>query len=75
MGYYPGMYRAQIEFVSRESWQREIDLLLGDWQDVNAFAGEDANGDPWADMSRAVRDRLWAVYKPADDADPKDFNL
>jgi energy-coupling factor transporter ATP-binding protein EcfA2 len=74
VGYYPGMYRAQIEFVSRESWQREIDLLLGDWQDVNASAGEDANGDPWADMSRAVRDRLWAVYKPADDADPKDFN-
>ena len=67
-----GEYHAHIEFVSKESWQKEIELLLADWRDVTAENGD--GGDNCLEMSRAVRDRLWAVYKASDDADPSTFS-
>lgn len=67
-------YHAHIEFVSRESWQKEIELLLADWRDATTENGDGEGGDNCLEMSRAVRDRLWAVYRPSDDADPNTFN-
>jgi len=69
-----GGYHAHIEFVSRESWQKEIELLLADWRDATTGNGDGEGGDNCLEMSRAVRDRLWAVYKPSDDADPSAFS-
>ena len=59
---------------SRESWQKEIELLLADWRDATTGNGDGESGDNCLEMSRAVRDRLWAVYKPSDDADPNAFS-
>jgi hypothetical protein len=74
VAYAEGGYHAHIEFVSRESWQKEIELLLADWRDATTGNGDGEGGDNCLEMSRAVRDRLWAVYKPSDDADPSAFS-
>ena len=66
--------RPTLNSFSRESWQKEIELLLADWRDATSGNGDGQGGDNCLEMSRAVRDRLWAVYKPSDDADPSAFN-
>src|SRR5262249_12562443 len=69
-----GPYQARIEFVSREAWSREVNLLLADLRDTQEVASSDNNGGEPAQISRAVRDKLWTVYRPAIDADPSRFN-
>lgn len=63
-------YRAAIEFISRESWRHEMDLLLQDIADETAREVCD-DGEPVdnAGISRAARDKLKAVYRIEDDAD------
>jgi hypothetical protein len=74
VAYEPGKYRARIEFISRESWEAEIDQLLEDLRDAKLADSENGDSAVPAEMSRAVRDKLWAVYKPSDDAEQSDFD-
>lgn len=65
-------YRATVEFVPRESWQREIDLLLADIGDAR-YGDEAAEGPDTLEsleIPRIARDKLWAVYRPNEDSDP-----
>ena len=68
-------YFARVEFVSRDSWQKEIDLLLADYRDAMSNCEGDGDLAPCAEISRAAKDRLWAVHKPSNDASIKDFDL
>ncbi len=64
ISYAPGSeYRARIEFVSRESWHREISLLLEDVRDSQSADDGDGDGDAVA-IPRAAKDKLSAVYGP-----------
>ncbi len=76
VGYREGdRYEADIQFISREEWQREIEQL---WADV-ADARQGGNDEPGPDaeglaIPRVARDKLWAVYRPTLDADPALFD-
>lgn len=74
VGYGEGSFQARIEFVTRASWQHEVDLLLADWQDTQRTDVGERRSDAVVDISCAVRDKLWAVYKPSDDADISSFD-
>lgn len=58
-------YEVTIDFVSRESWQKEIALLIQDVADSDLDVGpEDDHGSiELMEMSRAARDKIQAVYK------------
>jgi hypothetical protein len=73
VAYGEGPYRARVEFVSRASWTAEINHLLGDYRDATSGRDDD-RGDSPVELERAVRNKLWAVYKPSDDADPARFD-
>jgi hypothetical protein len=72
-------YSAEIEFVTRKEWDQERELLLGD------IAQTKTGGDPLDDsqsdietpgrLAREAREKLWAVYRPSEDADPSDFDF
>jgi hypothetical protein len=55
----PG-YEAEVEFITRDSWEREIALLRAD------IADEQATDDTEVDLTipRAARQKLQAVYRP-----------
>lgn len=64
ISYAPGSeYRARIQFVSRESWHKEISLLLEDVRDSRSAGDGDGDGDVVA-IPRAAKDKLSAVYGP-----------
>jgi len=71
-------YAAEIEFVPRDSWQREIDILLGDIKDATNGAAptdhNDTSSDTEVEISRVARTKLWTVYRPSEDADPREFD-
>lgn len=69
-----GPYHARIEFIPRDAWTREVNLLLADLQDTQQHSTDDDNGFVPALMSRAVRDKLWTVYQPAEHADLSRFD-
>lgn len=69
-----GPYSARIEFIPRDAWTREVDLLLADLRDTQQQSADDVNGTEPIQMSRAVRDKLWTVYRSAENADPSRFN-
>src|SRR5206468_3949382 len=52
----------------------EIQLLLADLRDTQVTSDEDGATDPRISMSRAVRDKLWTVYRPSEDGDPSSFD-
>jgi energy-coupling factor transporter ATP-binding protein EcfA2 len=72
-------YSAEIEFVTREEWDRERELLLGD------IAESRTCGDPLDDsqadietpgrIAREAREKLWAVYRPTEDSDPYEVDM
>lgn len=72
-------YSAEIEFVSREDWEREKEHLLDDIEEASG------TGDPLDDtktdsetparLVREAHEKLWAVYRPDEDADPADFDF
>ena len=72
-------YSAEIEFVSREEWEGEKQHLLDDIVEASG------TGDPLDDtqtdsetpakLVREAREKLWAVYRPDEDADPAEFNF
>lgn len=73
-----GAYEATITFIPRESWQREVDLLRAEVADMETpDQASTANGESETGpaISRAARDKLWAVYRPSPDADPNDLDL
>ncbi len=72
--YRDGPYKARIEFVSRESWEKEIALIHAELRDSEELADEDRDSDEPRQMSRAVRDKLWSVYKPEGSKDPNTFD-
>lgn len=57
-----GDFTARIEFISREAWQHEIDCLLADFKDLQYITDGDDAGNQRGEISRAVRDKLKAVY-------------
>jgi hypothetical protein len=67
IAYAEGGFAATIEFVSREEWSREVELLLADLSDDRS-GGDSPADDRGEGVSRAARDRLKAVYKLSDDA-------
>ncbi|MCA9076576.1 MAG: dynamin family protein [Planctomycetaceae bacterium] len=73
VSYAEGEYRARVEFIPRESWNKEVNILLDDLRDAQ-FSGNGEANDPAAGFSRVAFDKLWTVYKPAEDADKKDFD-
>lgn len=62
VSYAEGPYRARIEFISRESWQKELDNLLADLREARNAHESAESGDPRLEISRAAMDRLWTVY-------------
>ena len=74
VAYNDGPYEARIEFVPRDVWTREVELLLADLRDTQDRTSDENNGDEPAQMSRAVRDKLWTVYRPSENADPLKFD-
>ncbi len=76
IGYEAGsVFSARVEFVSRAEWQHEVDLLLADLKDTQSGSPESGVAEASAadTLTRAAKDKLWAVYKPNDDADPNSF--
>ena len=69
-----GPFQAQVEFVPRESWDHEVSLLLGDLRDAQAVAAEPDGWIEPAQMSRAVREKLWTVYRPTEDSGSAGFD-
>lgn len=67
-------YRARVQFIPRESWEREVQLLLADLRDTQVAGDDEETADPRVQMSRAVRDKLWTVYRHSDDADVTAFD-
>lgn len=74
VAYLDGPYRAKVEFISRDSWEKEIHLLQEEYQDSRDIGGSSDINDPQLSISRAALDKIWSVYKPSDDADKKDFD-
>jgi hypothetical protein len=74
VSYMDGPYRARIEFLSRAAWQQEINVLLADLKDTHVPAEEDGSSDLPSLISRAVRDKLWTVYRPDEHDDPQLFD-
>jgi predicted GTPase len=72
-------YSAEIEFVTREEWDRERELLLGDI--AESRTGGDPLDDSQADIetpgriAREAREKLWAVYRPTEDSDPYEVDM
>lgn len=74
VAYIDGPFQAKVEFISRELWEKEIQLLQEEYQDSqNGEEFTDSN-DPQLTISRAALDKIWSVYKPSNDADKKDFD-
>ena len=69
-----GEYRATIEFVSRESWHEEIELLLADIRDGQAELVDDADRDAIA-IPKLAKDKLAAVYGPWESDDLPSLNI
>lgn len=63
----PGQYRARIEFLSRESWQKEIELLKADYRDAHSNMDAENDAATAVELSRSARDKLKAVYRLDDD--------
>jgi GTPase SAR1 family protein len=74
VSYADGPYRARVEFISRESWEREVQLLLGDLRDTQGVLDDDSAADPSIPISRAVREKLWTVYRPSEEGDLASFD-
>ncbi len=74
VGFSEGPYRARIEFVSRQNWEHEVELLLADLRDAQQASNEDNSSDAPVHMSKAVREKLWTVYRPAEDSPQKQFD-
>jgi len=52
-----------------------VELLLADLRDAEKLAAQDGVADPPAQqLSRAVRDKLWALYRPSEDAEYASFD-
>lgn len=70
-----GSYRAEVEFVPRPSWAKEVGQLRQDIEDFEAAAREAGNGDgqaSGASHAKVARDKLRAVYGLPDSADGED---
>jgi predicted GTPase len=74
IAYADGPFKARVEFVPRETWEQEIRLLQDDLRDAQLAADNDGAPDVRVEILRAVRDKLLAVYKPAENADPAEFD-
>ncbi|MCE9615081.1 MAG: dynamin family protein [Lentisphaerae bacterium] len=61
-----GTYRAEVEFISRESWLKEIDALLEDIRDAERDRGANREGDTESSLAipKSARDKIMAVYDP-----------
>ncbi len=72
-------YSAEIEFVSPEEWEREKEHLLGDIAEASGTGDPlddtQADSETPAKLVREAREKLWAVYRPSEDADPTDFDF
>jgi len=72
-------YSAEIEFVSPEDWGKEKANLLGDIAEAlgtgDPLDDTQADSETPAKLVREAREKLWAVYRPSEDADPNDFDF
>jgi len=72
-------YSAEIEFVSPEEWKREKENLLGDIAEASGTGDPlddtQADSETPAKLVREAREKLWAVYRPNEDAEPADFDF
>ncbi len=75
VAYSEGPYRVRVEFVSREAWQREVDQLLADFRDTSNPGGEPEGTEEATQITEAVRNKLWTVYRPSDESDPETFSV
>lgn len=76
VGFSEGDYRARIEFVPREAWDREVELLRMDVRSstfIDADAGE--SDDVVSTIRRVAFDKLWTVYQPADSVEKDKFDI
>lgn len=69
-----GEYRAQVEFISRESWQKEIDALHDDLRYARLSFEQHDSSDIGNAISRAALDKLWTVYKKSDNQPREQFD-
>jgi Dynamin family len=73
VSYAEGPYLARIEFIPREAWLNEVNLLLADYRDAESGTDDDA-ANPRIEMSRAVTDKLWTVYRATEETDRASFD-
>lgn len=62
-------YSAEVEFISRESWRHEVELLIGD---LAAVEGDGEAAAPENQVERSARKKLSVVYKLGDNHAPID---
>lgn len=74
VGYCEAGYRARVEFISRESWEQEIEVLKKESFAAQFSIDEDA-GDPAQTLSRTARKKLQAVYLKRDDTSGENLDL
>jgi len=73
-------YTADVEFVPRSAWEREVEALIGDLKDSSEhskIAPEDETARSSAEpsyLASTARDKLWTVYG-APGSDPAHLNV
>ena len=67
-------YKAKVEFLSRDEWEKEISLLRADISDSSELSADDGTKQPQRAVSRAAVDRLWTVYRESDDTPKNEFD-
>ena len=66
-----GAYRAKVEFISRESWEAEVNQLVEDIR-INLRFSKMEGSDESYGISKVAMDKLRTVYAP--EKDPADFD-
>ncbi|MEI8021505.1 MAG: dynamin family protein, partial [Schlesneria sp.] len=76
VAYADGPFRGRVEFISRESWNREVDLLRADFRDAKLPHDREETNEPPHAISRSAIDKLRAVYQVEGDIENFDpFHL
>jgi energy-coupling factor transporter ATP-binding protein EcfA2 len=75
VSYSEGPYQARVDFVPREAWEHEVDLLLADLKDASGHAAEIDGSGETVRMTKAVRDKLWTVYRSEESSDQSEFRV
>jgi GTPase SAR1 family protein len=73
VSYADGPFTARVEFIPRDSWEKEVNLLLADLRE-SRFQSDGGPPEPRMELSRVVTDKLWTVYRHSEESDKASFD-